>query len=422
MGSNGAVTTVIRNGTLIDGSGSPAASNEAVVIEGNRIRSVGPLPPDVNPNDTGKVRVIDASGQWIMPGLIDGHCHLSVGFPMTPDVPTSRGTVSAEYGALRAARNARKVLRSGVTSMCAPGGAWFIDVAVRDAIEAGLVEGPRIFCAGRFLNVYGSTSDRQPSWVGIPDHATGVLTNGAEAMVTEVRRQCKHGVNLIKIGDSQLGDYQAISREELSVVVEEAHRRNARVAIHSRGPGSTRAAAQAGVDWIMHADLAGEADLDAVAEQGVSIMPTLTFMLRALDAGRYQDGGSAETDKLARNVEGCLGVVERARALGINLLCGTDSGNSPIMPYGEFHAHEMDVLVRYAGYTPMEAIVANTKGNAFAVGLEDQAGAIEAGKLADVIILKSDPVADISVLQGGRNLAMVIKDGQIVDLNGQETE
>jgi imidazolonepropionase-like amidohydrolase len=419
--SNGNVATVIQNGTLIDGSGGPATKNQAIVIEGGRIRSVGQLPPDVNLQDSGKVRAIDASGQWIMPGLIEGHCHLSVGFPAMPGVATGRGTTSAEFSTLRAARNAQKVLRSGVTSVCVPGGPWFIDVAVRDAINARLIEGPRIFCAGRFMVSYGGTADHQPSWVGVPEHTNGVLTNNAEEMVTEVRRQCKHGVNLIKIGDTVLGDIQAVSAEEIRAATDEAHRRNARVTIHSRGAGSTRAAAQAGVDWIMHADLATEADLDAVGEAGVPIMPTLTFMLRALEAGRY-DGNPGGVDLIERNVEGCLRVVERAKSLGIKLLCGTDSGNSNIMPYGEFHANEVEVLVKHAGYTPMEAIVANTRDNAFAVGLEGQAGVIEAGKLADIIILNGDPVADVRVLQGGQNLAMVIKDGKMIGLNGREAE
>ena len=106
----------------------------------------------------------------------------------------------------------------------------------------------------------------------------------------------------------------------------------------------------------------------------------------------------------------------------ITLMCGTDSGNSPLMPYGELHAHEMEMLVRYGGYTPLEAISACTRDPAFAVGLEQEVGVLEAGKLADLILVTADPLADIRVLQGGRNLAAVIKDGPIVDLNGQIVE
>lgn len=421
MGSNGK-TVVILNGTLIDGTGNPSVQNEAIVIQGDRVTSTGPLPEDVTLQDHDNVKVIDASDQWIMPGLIDAHCHLSFGQPAMPGVNIAKGAISPEFSTLRAARNAQKVLRSGVTSLSVPGGTWFTDVALREAIKAGLIEGPRIFCAGRFITTYGAITDAEPSWVGTPDHSNGVLANSAADMITEVRRQCKHGVDLIKLADSSYGDTQTTSREEIAAVVEEAHRRNARVTIHSRGASSTRAAAEAGVDWILHADLATEADLDAVAENGVRIMPSLTFLFRALEIGREHGRSDDELDRIKRSQEGCVETLERTRALGIKVLSGTDSGNSPIMPYGELHAHEPEIFVRYGGYTPMEAIVACTKSNAFAVGLEDDLGEITEGKLADMIILTADPLADIRVLQGGRNLAAVIKDGKVVDLNGHEAE
>ena len=103
-------------------------------------------------------------------------------------------------------------------------------------------------------------------------------------------------------------------------------------------------------------------------------------------------------------------------------MAGTDTGNSPVMPYGELHANEADIFVRYGGYTPMEAILACTRDNAYAVGLEDQLGVIGAGKLADIIILDQDPLADIRVLQGGKHLTAIIKDGKMVDLGGQSQE
>jgi imidazolonepropionase-like amidohydrolase len=241
-------------------------------------------------------------------------------------------------------------------------------------------------------------------------------------MITEVRRQCKHGVNFIKMADSTWGDFQTISREELEAVVGEAHRRNARIAIHSRGSESTRAAAEAGVDWIMHADLATEADLEVVAEKGVRIMPTITFLKHAVEVGRDFGRSDKEVDQIKHNLEGGYSMLQQARAMGVKVLCGTDSGNSPLMPYGELHANEMEVLVKYGGYAPMEAIVANTRDNAFAVGMEGELGTIEAGKLADILILDKDPLADISVLQKGRHLSAVIKDGKKVNLNGHSDD
>jgi imidazolonepropionase-like amidohydrolase len=415
MPANSVKTTIIRNGSLIDGSGRPAVDNDAVVIQGDRIRSVGSVPPDVNVEDLENVATIDASGKWIMPGLIDGHCHLSFGQPAMPGITMARGTVSSEFSTLRAARNAQTILRSGVTSVCVPGGTWFIDVAVREAIDAGLIEGPRVYCAGRFIVTYGSIADNEPSWVGTPEHVNGKLCNNVMDMVTEVRRQCKHGVNFIKMADSTWGDIQTISKEELKAVADEAHRRNARITIHSRGADSTRAAAQAGFDWILHADLATESDLDAVAEAGVRIMPTLTFLEHASEYGRDFGRSDREVDQMKYNLEGGATVLQRARELGLKVLCGTDSGNSPVMPYGELHANEPGIMVKYGGYTPLEAISACTRDNAFVVGLEDDLGVIEAGKLADMLILDKDPVADISVLKGGRHIQSVIKAGKVVD-------
>jgi imidazolonepropionase-like amidohydrolase len=304
-----------------------------------------------------------------------------------------------------------------VTSLCVPGGAWFTDVGVRDAIKLGLVEGPRIHCAGRMIITYGSIEDDEPSWVGTPDHGVGVLCNSAAEMVTEARRQLKHGVNFIKMADSRSGIEQTLAKEEIAAVVQEAHRRNARVAIHSRGAGSTRAAAEAGVDWIVHADLATEADLDAVAKAGIPILPTMTFLATVEEAGgRYgQDVIQLDVSRMKRHFEALIRVVERARALGIKVLCGTDTGNNFFMPFGAMHAKEIEIFVRYCGFTPLEAIAAATRDNAFAVGLPNDVGVLEAGRLADVIILDRDPVADVRVLQGAGHLTCLVKDGKVVD-------
>ena len=411
-------TLVIRNGTLIDGSGA-AAANTAVVIQGNRISSVGELPGGVNLEDTDKVDVIDATGQWIMPGLIDGHCHLSFGMPAVQGYASARGTINPGFSAIRAATNAQTILRSGVTSVSIPGGTWFIEVGLRDAINAGLMEGPRIYTAGRFIITYGSIADSEPSWVGAPEHTYGVLANNVTDMITEVRRQTKHGVDFIKLADSTWGDTQTIAKEEISAVVEEAHRRNARISIHSRGAGSTKAAAEAGVDWIMHADLATEAELYAVAEAGVRIMPTMTFLFEALEVGKEKGRSDAELDIIKRNADNAVTVLQTARSLGVQVMSGTDTGNSPVMPYGVLHAHEAEVMVKFGGYTPLEAITASTKDNAYSVGMEGELGVIEAGKLADLLILDADPLDDIRVLQGGKHLNSVIKDGRRVDLSAQ---
>jgi len=411
-------TLVIRNGTLIDGTGAPAVRNDALVIEDNRIASVGTLPAPLSLADPHKVRVIDAAGQWIMPGLIDAHVHLSYGYPTLKGEGKGRNSSRAELTALKAARSAQKVLRAGVTSISVPGGTWFTDVGVRDAIKLGLMEGPRVYCAGRMIITYGCIEDDEPSWVGSPDHIIGKLCNTADEMVAEARRQAKHGVNFIKMADSRSGESQMISKPEIAAVVGEAHRRNLRVAIHSRGSGSTRAAAEAGVDWIIHADLATDADLEAVAKAGIPIMPTATFLHAVIELGNRLGPENVQLDinRMKRHFDNLVTIMHRSREFGIKLLCGTDTGNNEFTRYGELHAKEAEILVTYGGSTPMEAIVACTRDNALAVGLMGEVGVLQPGKLADVIILKADPLADIRVLQGGQHLAAVIKDGKPVPL------
>ena len=408
---------VIRNGNLIDGSGSPTGRNDSIVIEGNRIKSVGALPPDVQLEDRKTVQVIDAGGQWIMPGLIDAHCHVSYGYPLIKGEGKGKGTTRPEFSTLKSARSVQKVLRSGVTSISVPGGTWFTDVGIRDAIKLGVMQGPRMYVAGRMIVTYGCIEDDEPSWEGTPDHSIGKLCNTADEMVTEVRRQDKHGVNFIKVADSRSGESQMLARDEIAAVVAEAHRRNKKVAIHSRGAGSTRAAAEAGVDWIMHADLATDRDLEAVAKAGMPIVPTATFLATVVELGQTVGAEQVQLDitRMKRHFDLLCELMHKARKLGIQLLVGTDTGNNTFMHYGEMHAKELEIFVKYGGYSPMEAIVAATKGNSLAVGLQGQVGEIAPGKLADIIVLNKDPIADITVLQGGRHLTWVIKDGKIVD-------
>jgi imidazolonepropionase-like amidohydrolase len=271
---------------------------------------------------------------------------------------------------------------------------------------------------------YGSIEDDEPSWVGTPEHGIGVMCNSATEMVTEVRRQAKHGVDFIKMADSRSGDVQTIAREEIAAVVQEAHRRKLRVAIHSRGAGSTRAAAEAGVDWIIHADLATEADLEAVAKKGIPIIPTMTFLATVVEAsGRYgQEVIQLDVTRMKRHFDGLIRVVALARKMGIRILAGSDTGNNTFMPYGEMHAKELEIFVRHCDYSPMEAIVTATRENAFALGLEGELGVLQPGKLADVVVWKKDPLADIRILQSAANVAHVIKDGRLVTPEPRDAE
>ena len=401
----------IEHGTLIDGTGRPPRPNTTIVVEGPDIVAVDgdEARLTVGPADT----VVDATGQFIMPGLIDGHVHLSSHQGALPGV---RHTSSAEFATLWAARNVTQILHAGVTGISVPGGKWFADVTVREAIDGGLLEGPRVFCAGRALTPHGGIFDASdPTEDTGPRDSVGVICNSVEDFVRETRRQCTRGVNFVKIADSYWGDVQTVAPEELTAVVAEAHRRGVRVAIHSRGSGSTRDAARAGVDWIFHADLATAEDLDAVAEAGIPIMPVFTQCLLIAEQTDALGFSSPMRDRIRAQLETSYRTIEEARARGIPILAGTDSGNAAAFAYGRYHGREAEIFVKHLGFTPMEAIVACTSLNARVLGLDGRVGIIAPGKLADIIVWDEDPIADISILQRPSQLTAVIKDGRLID-------
>jgi imidazolonepropionase-like amidohydrolase len=408
---------LIENGTLIDGRGCDPVPNTLVVVEGNRIAHVGPADGRLRPGSPDDT-VIDATGKFILPGLIDAHCHISLHQGALPGV---KYTSSAEFCTLWAAHAIGRVLRAGVTSIAVPGGKWFTDVTVREAVEGGLLEGPRMVVAGRALSNYGGIFDPDPypAYEGTPNDAAGVLCNTRDEFIRETRKQCKRGVDLIKIADSTWGDVQTVADDEIAAVVDEAHRHNVKVAIHSRGSTSTRAAAKAGVDLICHGDWAAEADLDIVAKAGMPIAPVLTSPWMGVEHGAAGRGfGDRVRDRLRAQLDTSFQMIRNARDRGIPILSGSDTGNASAFSHGKWHGKEAELFVNQVGMTPMAAIVANTSGNAAMVNLAGEVGVIAPGKLADIVIWDKDPIADITVLQRPAEISLIIKDGRIVDNEG----
>lgn len=170
----------------------------------------------------------------------------------------------------------------------------------------------------------------------------------------------------------------------------------------------------------MHADLATDRDLDAVAKAGMPILPTATFLAVVCELGKQQKVGAEQVqldfNRMQRHYDLLGELMHKARKLGIRLLVGTDTGNNSFTRHGELHAKELEIFVKHGGYSPMEAIVAATRDNALAVGLDGKVGQIAPDQLADVAVWNKDPVADIAILQDAKNLAWVIKDGRVVDL------
>ncbi|CUR72886.1 imidazolonepropionase [Achromobacter xylosoxidans] len=404
----------LKGGTLIDGNGGEPISNPGVLIGKGVILALGQEAESIL--GQGEIRKntteLDVTGKYVMPGLIDGHCHIS---SSQGAVPGMRFTDSQEYATLWTARAVGQVLGAGVTSVSVPGGKWFVDVTIRDAINAGLLEGPRIYCAGMPVGPIGNIFDStHPATGRVTAEGVSAICDSVDDYRREIRLQAKRGVDMIKIADSYWGDKQTISAPDLASIVDEAHRLNCTVSIHARGSGSTRAAALAGMDWIFHADWATDDDLDAVAQADIPIMPCFTQCHVISTTEGIPGVGKATRDRVARQLDVAYGVIRKARERGIKLLMGTDSGNTACYQQGKYHGIEGELMVKNIGMTPMEAIVAFTKENALVMGLAGKLGTIEKDRLADVIVWDADPVKDISVLYKPELLHTVIKDGRLM--------
>jgi imidazolonepropionase-like amidohydrolase len=414
------VADYIVNGTLIDGTGRQPAPLRWLRMSDGRIDEVRvatgpaePLPREANV-------VLDATGMTVMPGLVDAHCHLSYGDAR--NIEEQDLYASAEYRAIRGTWHAGKVLHAGVTSVSDPGGSWQVAVAIRDAIKAGMFPGPRITAAGRYLTTHTGLADYFPTWVGGVPSGVGALTRNVEEMLNEIRAQVKNGVDFIKVaasGETAImtpggGSVPAFRREELAVIVDEAHRLGKRVTAHARSGVAVVDCVDAGMDWIMHGDYMTREHADKLAASGIPLCPALTLLANIAEWGHLAGCSKPRIDRNRRNLEAAVEALTYAHRQGVTLMCGTDSGFA-ITPFGEWHAREMELFVKYLGMSPLEAIVCGTKNAAFAIDMQN-VGTLEAGKWADVLVVDGDPLADIRILQDKSAIHAVFKGGAAVDL------
>ena len=402
--------TVITGGTVIDATGADPRDGIDVVLHGNTIVAVGDDTTGIEMPPKEKMRQIDATGRTVMPGLIDAHCHMTYGearYEEEIDLYTS-----AEMRTLIAAANARKVLRAGITSISQPGGSYYIGVGIREGIKAGLVQGPRMSSAGRYLTTSNGLTDWYPDSVGVPDGNIGTLTNTVDQMKIEIRHQVKNGVDLIKLADSPYGDFQAFTNDEMKAVADLVHQLGKKVTIHARGPGELRAAADAGFDWIMHGNVMTDEGIEKLIENDVTLVPTLLLLANLADWPELTGAPYPQYHGARRMLEKSVDSLHRAREAGVKFAMGTDSGFA-VTPYGEWHARELELLRVYAGLSNMEAILAATANGAKMLNLEGKLGKLLPGYLADVIVVKGNPAQDLHVLVDKRNVEIVIKDGVV---------
>ncbi|MDP3775369.1 MAG: amidohydrolase family protein [Gemmatimonadales bacterium] len=401
----------IRAGTLIDGNGGAPLRNAVIVIRGQRVEAAGP-----NVAVPQGARVIDLSGATVMPGFIDSHVHLA-GRPIgegdwVHDFVTDAPADDAIYGVAAA----RRTLMAGFTTVRNVGAGGFADIALRNAIDAGRVPGPRILAAGHSLGITGGHCDNNGYVPGIFGREPGALegiADGPDQIRQAIRLQVKYGADVIKIcatgGVLSQGDavgVQQYDEDELRAVVQTARLLERRVAAHAHGTEGIIAASRAGVNSIEHGSFMTEEAARIMVEHGTWLVPTLM-------AG-YSVGGPGNETRLPpwaaakgrRAWEAMQRGIRVATRAGVRIALGTDAG---VYPHGQ-NGREFELLVQMGGMTPMQAIQAGTMNAATLLGMEHDVGSIEAGKFADIVAVAGDPLADITTLQ---RPVFVMKGGEV---------
>ena len=411
---------LISNGMLLDATGADVKSDSAVFVEGNKIAKLGAADNvEAFARKQGEFETIDATGKTIMPGMIDCHVH-----PSYNEITSIEGLElygSAEYRTLKAALAIRKILRAGVTSVGSPGGVWKVNVALRDAVDAGLIEGPRILAGGHYISTWNGTGSFFPSHIEHPQSSFAVLCNTRDEMIKQVRLEIKDGVDIIKVsGDGDTSTpagmdlLGSITLDDLKAIAEIAHRMKRKVTIHARSGRASAEASQAGFDWIIHASFMSDEDLGVIVKNGTPINPTLSLLANTIEWGPDLGAASGLIDYYKYELDAASNILTKAHEAGVTMMAGTDSGMMTV-PSGAWHAREMEHLMTYCGLNNMEAIQSSTRNAAEVMGVGDQVGTLEEGKFADILVVRGDPLADISVLQDPARLDVIMKDGRIVD-------
>jgi len=396
------MTTAFCGGPVFIGDGR-ISDKATVIVEGERIARVAsgdaPLPRGA--------RRVDLAGGMLLPGLIDCHVHFCL--DGGPDPVGSAQRAGLPLMTLKAAQFARQTLLAGVTAVRDMGGSQYVDLAIRDAVRDGLIPGPRILASGRLVCMTGGTG-----WT-----FGGREADGPEEVRKAVREQIKAGADLVKIMATggvitpgvEPGSPQ-YTEAELRAGVEEAHKAGRRVASHAQGTQGVLNALRAGVDSIEHGIFLDDETIALMAERGVALVPTLApvhnIERQGLEAG-LPEWMVAKTHR----VKGPhLDSLRRARQAGLKIALGTDAG----CPFNRHGANltELRLLVE-SGFSPAEALRAATLTAAETLGRQGELGSVEAGKLADLVVVEGDPLADVCLLEQPERLRLIMQGGRIID-------
>jgi imidazolonepropionase-like amidohydrolase len=393
----------IRAGQLIDGKGGSPISNALILVDNGKIVSIttnaAPPPADA--------QLIDLSSATVLPGLIDAHTHIFLqGDPTAGDYADQLLKDSIPYRAILAARNARIALDHGFTTLrdLETEGAMYADVDVKKAIERGEIPGARLFVATRALSSTGTYPLLGYSWELDLPHGVQIV-DGVENARLAVRQQIGNGADWIKFyadhdvhftPDGLLHSTVNFTDDEARAIVDEAHRLGHPVAAHAVGIEGIDAALKAGVNSVEHGVAFNDALLDRAKAQGVYWIPTAMTIAHATADGHTDNSPIQNTQKAA---------FSKALQKGVKIVFGTDAGGFSWQKKNE--AIEFMLYVDY-GMSPMQAIQTATSSAAQLLGWSDRLGAIEPGKIADIVAVPGDPLADIRQLQ---NVQFVMKAG-----------
>ena len=404
-----------RGVNLIDGEHKPQP-NSTVVVQGKRISAVGKNGD--SPKPTAKDVVYDLGGKSLMPGMIQ--CHYHVAYANVGDMNDIDMKHPPTELTLIAAKNAELLLSCGYTGAAGAGTMHNIDVTLKKAINSGLIPGPRFLASGRDVVTTGDSVDCHPNFWKMQMDGLARICDGPDDFRKAVREEIKLGVDIIKLyptGGHGLmwdEDVMTMSQDEIDAATNAAHERGKKIRGHIISKKGILAALQAGMDVIDHADRMDDECIDGMLKQGTFVTPSLYFPWKVVEEKRRTgSSGWGGVDAMERNLEHSYKVLPKANQAGVKLLIGDDFGIAS-MPHGEY-ACELEAYVKGAGIPAIDVLRWATKTGAELLGMGDELGTIEPGKIADLLIVKGNPAKDITLLQNRKNLHAIMKDGEFFD-------
>jgi imidazolonepropionase-like amidohydrolase len=407
---------LFRDCRVWDGSGTPAFPAD-VLIEGERIRAVA---TPVGQLEAPAADIIDARGMTLMPGLVEGHAHISF---INGARPTDLGDTPPEEHTLIAARNARLLLDHGFTSAYSAASAKLrLDVVIRNAIEAGELPGPRLKACGPEITVTGGLGDDRRAHQFRDSFA--IFADGPVEVMRLARLCAREGVDSIKLnisGDdhTQRGSLPrtVMTEAEVRAGVTAAHDFGRMVNAHCRASESVKRAVRCGVDVIYHCEHADASALDLLesVKDRVFVGPAIGLLHAAVHEAAEGTLHPAVRHGITLGLEAAARAYPEMRKRGIRVVIGGDYGFART-PQGQ-NARDIAHFVRYLGYTPTEALICATRYGAELMGLGAETGQVREGFLADLLLVDGDPVADVALLQDRQRLVAILKGGVVHKLD-----